>query len=518
MNKAHELIEQMRACTGDKEIKPLIDAFKLLPPAEKQSVTPEIIQLFEDEKVDETPRSWMPTILGAVGTEEALQYLMKRLPIERNDLFRRWICAVLVRYYSGDERISLIMQQIEREKTASNRLYMLTMLLESRSPLAVKIFIKLMDEDLGDYAVEIRRTAVRGLAQLRAAEAMESLLKRLSVEKDETILVTIIDALGAIGDSNTTSALLPLLQDTAQSRTIHLSVLQALSQICRPNDKQALDVLLSAICYSDRVVSFAATDTLLKLAAKTDAAQLVIDTGLQQDAADRLNRVADALRVIGSPDTVKLLTSIKGDSVKEGRAQNLLEQVGGKQAVEALVNQRIEALDQSRQRVRDYDAQALAIFESTVTEAKKGFVISLWMSGMIFAIGIALLVGSIYIMFQPNIQLGQQIFGVGGALTGLGSILAMFYKGPVERIERSVANLVQTEIAFLGYIRQVTQVTAMFEREYLDGENLTLEDLNVLLSYTERCVKETMPLVNQYTARQGMDVAPTSAKNTNQVL
>ena len=101
---------------------------------------------------------------------------------------------------------------------------------------------------------------------------------------------------------------------------------------------------------------------------------------------------------------------------------------------------------------------------------------------------------------RPNSTLVQQLFGIGGSMAGLGSILAMFYKGPLERIERSVTNLVQTEIAFLGYIRQVTQVSAMFEREYLSGEDFNIVQLKKILGYIENIVKETMPLVNQYTA------------------
>ncbi len=502
MNRAQKIVKELCAAQADQDVKPLIDEFKLLLADEKQSVEAELIRIFENEKMGEVPRSWMPTLLGAVGTKTACQYLMKRLPVEKNDLFRRWISAVLIRYYSGDERVELVSQQIEREKTASNRLYLLTILIESKSTLAYKSFVKYLNEEQGDYALDLRRTAAAGLAQIKVPEATEFIAQRLKIEKDELVLVALINALEAIGDRKVIDNLLAILQDSGRSRSILLAVLQALGQICQPQDKKALDAILNAVCYSDRVVAFSATDTLLKLASKAETAQLIIDSGLRQDAADRLVRIADALRVIGSNEAVDLLKDVRGDSLKEERARILLEQIGGSQALDVLVNRRLDVLKQTQKRVEDFDAQAVSIFESTVTEAKKGFLISLWMSGTIFVLGVALLIASIYLMFQPNLALIQQLFGAGGAIAGLGSILAMFYKGPVERIERSVANLVQTEIAFLGYIRQITQISAMFERKYLSNEEFKLEDLKSLLLNIERCLKETMPLVNQYTAQQ----------------
>ena len=56
----------------------------------------------------------------------------------------------------------------------------------------------------------------------------------------------------------------------------------------------------------------------------------------------------------------------------------------------------------------------------------------------------------------------------------------------------------QIEIAFLSFIRQVTQIMAMFEREYLD-DDFKITELKTLLDYIERTLKETMPLMQKYT-------------------
>jgi hypothetical protein len=49
---------------------------------------------------------------------------------------------------------------------------------------------------------------------------------------------------------------------------------------------------------------------------------------------------------------------------------------------------------------------------------------------------------------------------------------------------------------------QIEQLSStVFEREYLDNEKFGIDQLAQLLNYTENSMKQTMPLVNLYTAR-----------------
>jgi len=216
-------------------------------------------------------------------------------------------------------------------------------------------------------------------------------------------------------------------------------------------------------------------------------------------------------------EVIGYLQSVRGDTTEEGRAQSLLEQIGGRQAINVLVDRRMTALAQAQGRVKEFDEQALKIFTETIGQAKRGFFISLVMSAVVFLVGIFLLVGSASILFWGNPNQVQVVIGFLGGLTGISSSLFMFYRDPLGRIERAVSNLVQTEVAFLGYIRQVTQITAMFEREYLDNDSFGIEELEKLLGYTDHTMKETMPLINRYTAQSANkadDLIPTTDKKS----
>jgi HEAT repeat protein len=495
MNNANAIIEQLLISRTDGERAPLLQAFEQLSLPEKKAIEPRLIQMLNDAQVDDVVRAWIPTFLGLVGTTAAYQALGQRLPIEEVDLVRRWIVKCLVHYFTGDERIALIIKQFESEQTNHNRRVIVRMLAESYSPLAVPKLIEALDE----YDDQMRGMAAWGLGEAKAQQAVKPLIQRLAIEEVFTVSLDIIEALVAIGAPQAISTLMALLQDDKKPAQLHIAAAQALGQLATPKDEGVIQVLLETTCHSDRVVALTATDALLNLLSRDDAAKRLAGFGLQHADTTALPRVANALRLIGGMAAIDHLRSVQGDPAQEGRAQTLLEQIGGRQALDVLIQRRMNTLTEASDRVQQFDVQALTIFTDTIKQAKRGFAISLSMSAVIFGIGVVLLGLSLYIIIRPNASQFQQLFGVGGGLAGLGTILTMFYRGPLERVERAVTNLVQIEIAFLGYIRQVTQITAMFEREYLDNDDFGIPELKKLLGYIEHTLKETMPLVNQYT-------------------
>ncbi|MFC1976455.1 HEAT repeat domain-containing protein [Chloroflexota bacterium] len=445
--------EQLRNSKTDAEVKHLLNTFKQLPATKKHAAEPQLIQILKNGEVENLTRSWIPEFLGLVGTPTARKALMEQLPIEEVRTVRRWIATSLVRHFGGDDIITLVIQEFEQEQGQG----FVTMLAESRSYKAIPKLIDL----LKDYDDEIRSKAAWGLGQAQTKDAVDPLLQQLAEEKSPLVSQTIIEALVAIDDQRAVPALRKSLQEINQPPQLQITVLQALGHLAADDDKKVIQVLIEITCHSDRIVALTATDTLIKMLPQAEAAQHLAEFGLQQNDPKKLSRIADALRLVGGTDAINYLQTIKGDTSQERHAQVLLEQIGGSQAINVLVDRRMNALKQAGGRVEEFDTQALTIFNQTIGEAKRGFIISLLMSGTIFLIGVVLLGISIYLILQPESTLPQRLFGVGGSLAGLGSILAMFYRGPLERIERSVANLVQTEIAFLGYIRQVTQITAI---------------------------------------------------------
>ena len=495
MNQVSELITQLKTSKSDKDIEPLREEFRHLSFEEKQSIESDLVEILLDIEFDELIRSWIPAgFLGPIGTPTAREVLIQQLPDEKSELVRRWMAIALIQYFTGDDRITLVLEQLERERTVYNRRIFARILATSHSSIAIPKLLELLSSE----DEHVRDRVSKELGHMQAQEAVYPLLEQLKVEEDPSVSQTIIKALVNIKDPQAIPVLLNVLTKENQPLELYISLLQGLGQLSSPNNDLVIQALVETACHTNRIVAITATDVLIKLISRPEAAQRLAEYGLQHSDPGTLRRVADALRIIGGTAIVDFLQGVQNDPVQKSRAHILLEQIGGQQAIDVIVQHRIDALQEAGSRVQEFDKQAQAIFQETISDAKQAFTISLWMSGTIFVVGTLLLVVSIYLMMQPNPT--QQILGAGSGLAGLGSILAMFYKGPVERIEKSVANLVQTEIAFLGYIRQVTQITAMFEREYLKNEGFGLSELKKILGYTSQTVKETMPLINQYTA------------------
>ena len=132
----------------------------------------------------------------------------------------------------------------------------------------------------------------------------------------------------------------------------------------------------------DIIVSIAATDTLLDLYDRKDAALRIARYGVEHAQPDQQRRIADALRIISDKGAIKFLQSMQSDvdPASGNRAQMLLEQIGGQYAVDALVKHRLDVLQKAGSRVEKFDEQALAIFQDTIEQARRGFSLSLNMS------------------------------------------------------------------------------------------------------------------------------------------
>lgn len=492
MLTATKIIENLLSSNDTLKRESLRQDFVMLSIEEKKTVENRLIELLKDETIDPAIRSWVPSFLGPIRTENVYYALLTHMPEERSDTVRRWIVRTLVNYFNRDECIIAIIKQLDRESSIPNKKYIIKSLGESGSILAVPKFI----EYIKNYSVDVRIEVAKGLGHIQSKQAVKPLIQQLTIEEVSHVGEEIIDTLVSLGDSEAIPTLKEIIQNNQKPIRLHISAINALGSLASSSDKEIIQLLIQQSCNSNRIISFSATDAILKLIPQEEAAIRLAKYGIQCDDATRVY-VASAIRLVGVKPAIDYLKTIE-DPTQVSQAQNLLEHIGGPEAVDVLVERRISALNIAKNRVEEFDKQGLTIFKDTIKKAKLGFDLNLWMSVIIFVVGIGILLLSFYIIITPNSNLFQQVFGVGSGLAGLGTILTMFYYGPSDRINRAVTNLVQIEIAFLSYIRQITQIMAMFEREYLE-DDFNITELKKLLDYIERTIKETMPLVHKYT-------------------
>src|SRR5687768_14516095 len=112
------------------------------------------------------------------------------------------------------------------------------------------------------------------------------------------------------------------------------------------------------------------------------------------------------------------------------------------------------------------------------------------MSTILFCAGLVMLAFGIIFIFRGQAAWGTLISGTGG----IASLAATFWTAPLDKMSRSVRDLVQLEAAFLGYIRVIGELDSAFQMQYLDmlagnKQNLTLE---AVMSNTVSQMKQMM--------------------------
>ena len=435
-------IEELSAAEQIKNSKSYIDldehveAFRTLSAKQKKAAEPDLINLLKDNRKSEFERASASKFLGVIGSSKARQALMDRLPQEKSAIVRAQIATDLATYFTGDDRIELLVTQFDKERSLIGRRMFVRALTQSDSPSAVPKLVQLLDEE-DEY---VRHRIAKAMGQMQIHEAAEQLVKRLYEEDVGFVTKAMLNALVVIEDHDTVPTFLKML-DQSKSTDILIAILEGLGDLPKSDTTEVIDRLLETVCHESPVASITATNVLVKKLDRAKAARHIAELGLERTDPHDQKRIADALRVIGGTAATDYLAA----QTDNPQAQTLLEQIGGSQAVNAVVQRRMEVANRTTERVAEFDGQALDIFNRTIHEAKRGFNASLWMSIVIFAVGVILITIGAIQASQASLpgKLYDAILGVITSATGLGTMLTMFYKGPTARIERAVANLVQ---------------------------------------------------------------------------
>lgn len=126
-----------------------------------------------------------------------------------------------------------------------------------------------------------------------------------------------------------------------------------------------------------------------------------------------------------------------------------------------------------------------------------------WLSIIFFVFGLVVMIAGVY--FALFGTAGKEVWGtILGVSGGLGSLVSLFYTTPLDKISRSVNNLIQLETAFLGYIRVVGEVDSAFQWQYIEtmggSEGHTSDVLAETTKHMKDMMGHTMNLIDRYCA------------------
>ena len=347
--------------------------------------------------------------------------------------------------------------------------------------------------ELGD----VRYQAAHAMQNMRQSESLEDVIEILGDALKETRDLrgmarrVCVEALDDLATAKTKEALLFALED--DDAEIRQRAAKALAK------KQCLA--------EDGAITYI-IETMLQLSSEAETPEA------KTKAKDRRYwKYIEALRHIDqtkAADTLSQYLHHRNPEMSE-RAEVALVDLGGETASRTLEQQRAKAVETYTTLLGEADEKIMEQFEHLMQRAQVAFLLSMWMHGIVFLLGVITLLGSLMIAFdihplgrcQGNANAAcfsefQRFVGSVGSIGSLGVLLFLFYQDPIRNIRQSVNNLVKVNVLFLGYVRRINQIDATFKQVFLDLRNFDTAQMQITVAEIEESVEKTLAKIAMY--------------------
>jgi hypothetical protein len=156
------------------------------------------------------------------------------------------------------------------------------------------------------------------------------------------------------------------------------------------------------------------------------------------------------------------------------RITDALKEMGGQEAFESL-----QALLQTRyiQPSEQLQATSQQVFDTTVSRMKKNYDTNVLMNQIIFFLGILVVISGIVVEIAFPAE--NRFFGTAGIIAGLGTLVSLFFFGPLKKIQQAITELIQVEVAFMSFMHRILQARSIFEQMYISKKI----DINALSKF-----------------------------------
>ena len=279
--------------------------------------------------------------------------------------------------------------------------------------------------------------------------------------------------------------------------TLRRYYLDALMKLNRPDESQ--DALLKAVEDSDAQIRLDAANALKKLVGAEKVIQLLLPRALEREKDTAL--LVDALRHVDPDLAAKAIREALSnpDAKVSTRANQLLTELGGQTAAQILMSERAKALDNYTHILSDADKDMRDHFKELMSQAKFAFWLSLVMHTIVFAIGVWMLIASLSLSLTNGLDKVATWIGVGGAgASALVILLTAFYRNPLRNVRASLNALMQVDVVFLGYVRQINQIDATFKHMFLDAKDFGTQQMKTTVTEIQAAVKEALEEIKKH--------------------
>jgi HEAT repeat protein len=272
--------------------------------------------------------------------------------------------------------------------------------------------------------------------------------------------------------------------------------LQAAVTLGKLQDRAAARDLVSAITDSNAEIRVQSALALERCVGTNDAIVALVDAAMESKDSDReITCVVEALRML-DPDRTqsseRLAKVLGGEDRDRAKcAERMLLDLGGWTAVQQLT-QRRATLEQLDHMLGASEKVVQQTFERTIRQAQANFYFALGVNVLVVLAGVVLMGIAVSHLVDKPEDLGAWLLPGGTGV--LVVVLNLYFNNPRQNAREDLAALVNTNMLFLGFLRQLNQIDATFKHAYIEKGNFDSHDMEVTVGSIQRTVERSLDM------------------------
>jgi HEAT repeat protein len=473
------------------------------------------IQFVENEKNDNS-RSWGTSVLELLGGERAFEFLVQMIKKEKEQ-GKRYIhtrffalkaihkIATLDNDKKKQDELDKLLEDMWDDNNKEDYLAQAgaTILLalskssnqETKEKCVANIKDMLSTKRFKEYWPALR--ALRALREFPLPGLVDEIISIIKHSDYYDHKHAAILALGGYKNELEAIRTLGLIVRNNPDSSLRLQAIRSLAKL---NDRDSHEDLVFALHDDNAEVRVQAAYALKSLLGN-EAILTIVQNALRKDIGKVWqDRFIEALRIIDDPDrilsTEALGKEVDGDDrARAELAEKMILELGGWAAVHRISQRRntLKTLDnllaQSEQAVKD-------TFEDTIKQARQNFFFAMGVNIVIVTVGLFLVGIAIMQLLQQPQKLETWIVPGGAGLFGI--IVTMFFNNPRQNAREDLTTLMNVNVIFLGFLRQLNEVDATFKHAYIESRFFGMEDMKKTRDAIEATVSRTLEMTERH--------------------
>jgi HEAT repeat protein len=469
---------------------------------DKDQLEKYVLEWLDEGDRDDWSRTWSLTVLARLGLPNGVERVIKHLvnPPEQYPWTRHF---ALINAGSFEPFPLKAIEKAAQDEDVLPRATALRLLVANG---VVKYEKELLDMLRDEHNPDARWAAARALRNrsdlnmkpLRAQVEKRFIPMLIDIAGDPNIYLDTrwecIQTLASFLQQKFVAAPLAELLMKDPNSTMRRYYLEALIKLNQPDESKA--ALLKAVEDSDAQIRLEAANALESMIGAEESVKTLIPRALQ--AEKNIDLLVDGLRHISSDLAATGLRDALGnpDTKVSSRANDLLTMLGGQTAAQILIGERTKALDRYTSILTGADEDVRKHFGQLISQARAAFWFSMAMHTIVFLIGVGILIGSLVLAFQDGLNTVTAL--VGGTVGTVAVVLTTFYRNPLRNVRGSLNALMQVDVVFLGYVRQINQIDATFKHMFLEARDFGTTQMQATVAESQSAVSKILEEIQKH--------------------